>query len=159
MHTKSILAGLGALALIGGLVACGTAQAPAAAPAPIVHVTQTVTAVPTPTVTAKPTPTVTKTVAPVPTRTVYVAPAPAGPSGVNCGADQNGYSVYAGANTSCPFALNVAASYNGAAYDAGPQVITVYSPVTGLNYSMTYTWTNGFITATGANDASVQFTG
>jgi hypothetical protein len=67
--------------------------------------------------------------------------------------------VYAGPNTSCAFAQNVAADYNGAAYDAGPQVETVYSPVTGESYSMTYTWSDGVVTATGGNDASVQFPG
>ena len=147
------------LALAGGLGlgACGNQAAPHAAPA----VTHAVTAAPAPTTpaptTAAPAPVV---VVPAPAKTVYVPPpAPVGPSGVNCGADQNGYGVYAGANTSCPFALDVAADYNGAAYDAGPQVITVYSPVTGLNYSMTYTWSDGFITAIGGNDASVQFIG
>ena len=81
MSINTIRAGIGALALIGGLAACGASESPAAAPT--VRVTQTVA--PTPTVTKTvtpptPTPTVTKTVAPAPTKTVYVAPAPAAPA-------------------------------------------------------------------------------
>jgi len=86
-----------------------------------------------------------------------VAPAaPAAPvySGANCGGG-----VYAGPNTSCAFAQNVAADYNGAAYDVGSDVETVYSPVTGESYSVTYTESDGVVTATGGNDASVQFPG
>lgn len=116
---------------------------------------------PTHTVTATPAAPAPTASASAPKVIIVKPPAPvyAGPSGTNCGADQNGHDVYAGANTSCPFALNVAADYNGAAYDAGPQVETVYSPVTGLNYIMTYTWSGGFVTATGGNNASVQFVG
>ena len=144
-----------AIALAAGisLAACGSAKA---APA-VTHTVTAPAAAPKPTTPAPTTPAPTTA---APAKTVYVAPpAPVGPSGTNCGTDQNGYGVYAGPNTSCPFALNIAADYNGAAYDAGPQVETVYSPVTGQNYSMTYTWSDGFVTATGGNDASVQFTG
>jgi hypothetical protein len=60
--------------------------------------------------------------------------------------------VYAGADTSCPFALNVAANY------AGPGADYAYSPVTGLNYTMTCnTWGYGNVTCTGGDNASVQF--
>jgi len=79
MRKNQILASLAGIALIGGLAAC-SASAPAAAP--VVHVTQTVTAKPTPTVTitAKPTPTVTKTVAP---KVIYVAPPARAPELLN----------------------------------------------------------------------------
>jgi hypothetical protein len=56
--TGTIFAGIGTLALIGGLAACGTASAPAAAPRPAVTVTAPARAP------ATPMPTVTKTVAP-----------------------------------------------------------------------------------------------
>jgi hypothetical protein len=75
MSIKTICAGIGALALIGGLAACGPKTVPSAA-APTLQITQTVTPAP-----VVPTPTVTETVAPVPVRTVYVAPpAPAVPA-------------------------------------------------------------------------------
>ncbi len=99
MSTRRVLIGLGALALIGGLAACGSTEAQAPAAAPTVQVTQTVTATPTPT------PTVTKIVVPVPARTVYVAPA--APALTACGEGTYGEEVYAGPDTSCPFALNV----------------------------------------------------
>ena len=154
MSIKTIYAGIGALALIGGLAACGSAASSSPAVAPTVHVTQTVTAVPTPTVTvtAKPASTVTKTVS----TPVYVAP-PALPAyipvanGTNCGGG-----VYAGANTSCQFALNVAADYTGAGADYA------YSPVTGLNYTMYCNGGEGVldtVTCTGGNNALVNFTG
>ena len=44
MSAERILAGIGTLALIGGLAACGATSAPAAAPAPAVTVTATPTA-------------------------------------------------------------------------------------------------------------------
>ncbi len=93
-------------------------------------------------------------VVPAPAKTVYVAPpAPATPvySGANCGRG-----VYAGPNTSCAFALNVAANYTGV---GGADY--AYSPVTGLNYTM-YCYgpgTNQYqASCTGGNNASVKFT-
>ena len=76
MSTRRIYAGIGTLALIGGLAACGTAggsAAPAAAPA----VTQTVAPAPTVTDTAPPPQVIinNNNPAPAPTQTVY-APAP-----------------------------------------------------------------------------------
>jgi hypothetical protein len=151
---KRIYAGIGTLALIG-LAACGSAASPSSAAVPTVRVTQTVTpkAAPSVTKTAAPTPVVTKTVAPVPTKTVYVAPpapAAAAPAGLtNCIGGAYSYdSVYAGQNTSCPFALNVAADYTG------PGVQDVYSPVTGQTYQVVGA---GTVIATGGNDAYVQF--
>ncbi len=142
---KKILAGLGTLALIGGLAACGSAAAPAAAPAaPAVRVTQTVASTPTvtKTVVPTPTPTVTKTVV----TPVYAAPAPAAPALTNCGGD-----VYAGADTSCPFALNVAADYTG----LGPDY--AYSPVTGLDYTMNCVAGVETVVCTGGDNAYVQW--
>ncbi len=62
--------------------------------------------------------------------------------------------MYAGPNTSCAFAQNVAANYTGYGADYA------YSPVTGQNYTM---YCNGpgtyqdVVTCTGGNNASVQF--
>jgi hypothetical protein len=77
MSIKTLCAGIGALALIGGLAACGTASAPAAAPAKTVIVTRIITR----TVKAPP---VVKTI----TKTITVihdvdVPVP-GPAGVPC---------------------------------------------------------------------------
>jgi len=136
------------LALAGGLglAACGTTSTP---PKPAVTVTAPAPKPTTPApTTAAPAPVV---VVPAPAKTVYVAPpAPAAPvySGANCGGG-----VYAGANTSCPFALNVAANYNGPGNDYA------YSPVTGLNYTMYCTESYGQVTCTGGDNASVQFAG
>ena len=143
-----------AIALAAGLslAACGSAKAPAAAPT----VTHTVIASPAPT-TPKPT---TPAPAPAPTHTTYVqapaapapaAPAPAQASGGNCG---NG--VTAGANTSCPFALNVAAA---ARADGQPGY--VYSPVTGQSYYMTCAGPGTYgheVSCEGGNNAFVSFT-
>lgn len=63
-----------------------------------------------------------------------------------------GDGVYAGANTSCAFAMNVAGEY-GSNY--GASSINAYSPVTGQNYVMTcFTWGDGHV-CTGGNNASV----
>ena len=62
----------------------------------------------------------------------------------------------AGADTSCPFALNVAANYTGAGADYA------YSPVTGLNYTMICNGGEGAldtVTCTGGNNALVDFQG
>ena len=144
-----------ALALTAGLSlsACGSAKAPAAAPA-VTHTVTAPAAAPRPTTpaptTAAPAPVV---VVPTPAETVYVAPPPpAGPAntGGNCG---NG--VNAGANTSCAFAQNVAADYNG----PGADYENVYSPVTGQSYGMSYIMMTGNrVSATGGNNASVWFT-
>jgi len=54
---------------------------------------------------------------------------PAQPQGTSCGGN-----VSAGANTTCPFALNVAAEY--LTQGGGTRSIEVYSPVTGRYYTM-----------------------
>jgi hypothetical protein len=144
------------VASIGGLAACGSHPVAAAAPAPTV--TKTVVPTPTPTVTKTvvpvPTPTVTKTVVPVPTKTVYVAPAAqAVPALTDCG-NNGSAEVYAGADTSCPFALNVAEAYG---LNAGfTNTFNVYSPVTGLSYIMTCTVADNPIVCTGGNSALVE---
>jgi len=64
------------------------------------------------------------------TQVVPVQPAqPAQPQGTSCGGN-----VSAGANTTCPFALNVAAEY--LTQGGGTRSIEVYSPVTGRYYTM-----------------------
>ena len=60
----------------------------------------------------------------------------------------------AGPNTSCAFALNVAAAYSGTDGSSA----YVYSPVTGQSYTMTYNQSGYVVYATGGNDASVTFT-
>ena len=147
MSTIRVLAGLGALALIGGLAACGSTRAHVPAAAPSVQVTLTVTATPTPT------PTVTKIVVPVPAKTVYVAPT--APALAACGSGTQGEEVYAGPDTSCPFALNVeqAWSQSGAA-----STFYAYSPVTGSSYLMTSSVSGGLVSVTGGNNALVEFT-
>ena len=149
-----------AIALAAGLglslTACGSQAAPSAAP------THTVTAAPAFTTpaptTAAPAPVA---AVPAPAKTVYVAPAarapaapvfvaPAQSSGNNCGGG-----VYAGPNTSCAFAQNVVADYNG----PGADYENVYSPVTGQSYGMSYIMMTGNrVYATGGNNASVNFT-
>lgn len=58
-----------------------------------------------------------------------VVPGQAEPKGTSCGGN-----VSAGSNTTCPFALNVAAEY--LAQGGGTRSIVVYSTVTGLYYTM-----------------------
>jgi hypothetical protein len=149
-----------AIALTAGLTlaACGSAKTPAAAPA-VTHTVTAPAATPKPTTPAPTTPAPTTAapapvvVVPAPAKTVYVAPpAPAAPvnTGGNCG---NG--VNAGANTSCAFAQDVAADYNG----PGADYENVYSPVTGQSYGMSYIMMTGNrVSATGGNNASVWFT-
>jgi Flp pilus assembly protein TadG len=67
--------------------------------------------------------TVTSSTVPVP------VPVPVVPQGTSCGNN-----VSAGPNTTCPFALNVAAEY--LTEGGGTISIVVHSPVTGLDYTM-----------------------
>jgi hypothetical protein len=145
LNTPRILAGLAVVALAAGLTACGTASAPAAAPAPTVHVTVIAPASSVAPATSSPAPTKTVTAAPPQvvinnnpapsTGTVYIqapAYAPAAPSLTNCnGGTYEPVIIWAGVDTSCPFAANVAANYTGTGADYA------YSPVTGLWYDMT----------------------
>ena len=141
------------LALAGGLglAACGNQAAPHAAPA-VTHTVTPSAAASKPTTPAPTTPAPT-TPAPAPVKTVYVqapaAPAPAAPAApalTNCG-----MFLYAGANTSCAFAQNVAGNYTG------PGADYAYSPVTGLNYTMNCTEGVTLVVCTGGNNAYVQW--
>jgi hypothetical protein len=109
-----------------------------------------VTATPTPTVTVPPTltptATKTKTVVVVPAQTVYAPAAPAAPALTNCGG------VYAGPNTSCPFAANVEQAY----FSSGPGAISAYSPVTRQSYDMYCSGSDPTV-CTGGNNALVEF--
>ena len=102
---------------------------------------------PAPTITVKPAPVIIQQ----PPKVVAQAPpaaAPAAPAGLR----YVGNGVYANANTSDAFALNVAANYSG------PGVHYVYSPATGRSYAMTYQVVGaGTVIATGGNSAYVQF--
>lgn len=152
MNAKRFYAGLTGLVLAGGLAACGSAAVPSIVPRSAVTATATatptvtVTPTPTPTVTVTPTPTPTKTktVVAVPTRTVY---APAAPALTNCGG------VFAGPNTSCPFAVNVKQTW---LTSGATDTFSVYSPVTGLSYVMACGGIDPTV-CTGGNNALVEF--
>ena len=81
---------------------------------------------------------------PAPVKTVHVRAPAAAPAPTDCGGG-----VYAGADTSCPFALDVAANYSG----TGPDY--AYSPMTGLSYTINCSDSNPII-CTGGNNALVQ---
>jgi hypothetical protein len=75
--------------------------------------------------------------------------APAAPALTDCGGG-----VYAGADTSCPFALNVTEGYTG------PGADYAYSPATGLTYTMNCTLEGAStVVCTGADNAYVQWNG
>jgi hypothetical protein len=158
-----------AILIAAAVTACGSTAAPSAAPRPAI--THTVTAAPKAPAPAKtspapPVPPVKVTIsnnapaAPAPAPApVYVAPAPVpltAPGLTNCtGGTDEASAIWAGPDTSCPFAENVAAAYSGG---GGPDVEDVYSPVTGQSYVMTYTVEGaGTVIATGGNNAFVQF--
>jgi hypothetical protein len=154
---KKLIITFAGLAIAGtSLTACGQSAPPAvlasqaaSSSVPVVSPTPTVTK----TVVAIPTPTVTKTVVAAPAP-AYIAAIP-GYIPVNDGTYCGGQ-VYAGPDTSCPFALNVAADYSGAGVD------DAYSPVTGLEYTMYCNGGEGAldtVTCTGGNNALVDFTG
>jgi hypothetical protein len=143
-----------ALALTASLslAACGSVKAPTAAPA-ATHTVTAPAAAPQPTTPAPTTPAPAKTVIvqPAPAKTVYVAPAaPAAPALTNC--DGIGI-VFAGPDTSCPFALNVEQAWVASGFDS---YITASSPVTGLSYTM-YCSGGHLMTCTGGNNALVEF--
>lgn len=75
------------------------------------------------------------------------------------GTGADGEQVYANANTSSEFALNVEAAYVQGDYwgQARPSSFSVYSPVTGQNYLMTSSSTGDPVVVTGGNNALVQF--
>ena len=73
--------------------------------------------------------------------------APAAPALTNCGG------VYAGPNTSCPFAVNVEQTW---LTSGATDTFSVYSPVTGLSYVMTCGGIDPTV-CTGGNNALVEF--
>lgn len=77
-------------------------------------------------------------------------PSSAPPAGAGSGSDCGG-GVRAGPNTSCAFALNVAAEYRAT---GGGTRISVHSPTTGQTYRMTCS-TGSPNVCTGGNNASV----
>jgi len=82
---------------------------------------------------------------------LYIADeAPAAAQPAPAGLTRCGGGAYAGADTSCPFALNVAADYTG----SGPDYAN--SPVTGLPYTMNCGGEDPVV-CTGAGNALVQF--
>jgi hypothetical protein len=81
------------------------------------------------------------------------SPAPPSPSG---GRDCGG-GLHTGPNTSCPFAQNVRD-----AYDAAPGTtasVRVFSPVTRQTYTMSCAAAGSGVTCSGANNASVTWSG
>jgi hypothetical protein len=70
--------------------------------------------------------------------------------GQNCGDG-----VFAGANTSCPFARNVRDGYFAVPGDSVE--IDVFSPVTGQTYTMSCVRTGDRVTCRGGNNAVVRF--
>ena len=72
---------------------------------------------------------------------------------------QNGRScgggLYAGPNTTCPFAQNVRDAYNEA--PGATATVEVYSPVTGQTYTMDCAPSGTGVTCSGGNNASVSF--
>ena len=73
----------------------------------------------------------------------------------NSGSNQSpcGGGMSVGPGTSCAFASNVRASYQG------PGTYSVFSPVTNQSYSMTCNASNGQVVCTGGNNATVFFPG
>ena len=71
-------------------------------------------------------------------------------SGTNCGGG-----TIAGPNTSCPFAQNVRAAWGAA--PGTTNTVQVYSPVTGLTYTMNCAPAGAGITCSGGNNASVSW--
>ena len=64
--------------------------------------------------------------------------------------------MYAGSNTSCPFALNVQQAWSASEVTNG--TVYAYSPVTGQSYAMSCTEAEaGTIECSGGNNAYVQF--
>lgn len=76
-----------------------------------------------------------------------------GSSGLSGPVTACGDGVYAGANTSCSFAMNVAGEYGS---NPGATSITAFSPVTGTQYSLSCSsWSGGGHVCTGGNNASI----
>ena len=83
-----------------------------------------------------------------------VAIRPAAPAGLtDCGTGTNGEEVYAGSDTSCPFALIVEADY----WQTPSMQFTAYSPVTGQSYAMSASDNGTSVTVTNSTGALVEF--
>jgi outer membrane biosynthesis protein TonB len=160
---RKIIAGAALITAAGlGLGACSTRTIVQPAPKPAVTVTKTAPAAkPKP----KPAPKVTVTKQ-APTKVIInnppaAAPAPAqqaAPPADNaamtaCGTGTQGEEVYAGADTSCPFALNVESDY----WAAPGLQFEAYSPVTNQTYLMNASPGVNSISVTGGNGALVTF--
>lgn len=77
-----------------------------------------------------------------------------------CGTGTGDNEVYAGANTSCSFAISVEEAYSAtgsAMPSSGSRSVTAYSSVTGQSYTMNCANTGQRIICTGGNNASVAF--
>ncbi|MGO9790995.1 MAG: hypothetical protein ACLP8S_16320 [Solirubrobacteraceae bacterium] len=72
----------------------------------------------------------------------------------DCGSN-GGPEIYAGPDTSCPFALNVYSAWLAA--PGMDNTVEVYSPVTGINYTMTCATAGSGETCSGGNNASVSW--
>jgi hypothetical protein len=72
-----------------------------------------------------------------------------------------GGGVFAGRNTSCPFAQNLREQYmsvqRGGAGGASSVAVDVYSPVTGQTHTMNCVRSGDAVTCRGGNDAAVWF--
>ena len=66
-----------------------------------------------------------------------------------------GNGIFAGPNTSCPFAKNVHTAYLDVPGDSVE--IDVHSPVTGKTYTMNCVRTGDTVTCRGGNEAVVRF--
>jgi hypothetical protein len=77
---------------------------------------------------------------------------PSSSGGRNCGGG-----LHAGPNTSCPFAQNVRDAYNAAPGTTAS--VRVFSPVTGQTYTMSCAPAGSGVTCSGANNASVTWSG
>jgi hypothetical protein len=82
-----------------------------------------------------------------------VANAQPGTGSASGGQTPCGGGLSVGPSTSCAFAQNVRAAYQG------PGSYSVFSPVTNQSYSMTCNVNNGQVVCTGGNNASVYFPG
>ena len=128
---KTIIGCVSGAALVLALAACSTSSfSPAAASSPAVG-THSAPASSAPAAPAATTP----------------APAAFAPGS---GFTSCGSGVYAGPDTSCPFALNV---WRAATADGNTPVVTAYSPVTGQSYSLALTSTNP-VTYNGASNGN-----
>jgi hypothetical protein len=154
MRVHQVVAGtVLVLATAGALAACGSVK-PTAIPTFTTPVNMTTTVAPTTTTTTDAPSVKTVYVQPPATHTVYMAPpAPVLTVCSSLGVRTPAYeAVYAGPNTSCQFAWNVASNYIG----PGPEY--AYSPVTGESYLMNCDIAGaGTVICTGGNNAYVQF--